>query len=175
MSSVWLEMPGNRWNALAIGEGSLTDPELAVEGARFVRFGHGGDQCVLLLAQGTTEAWVNGQPVLGGLRVLEHKDEILVSGARLFFSAESTPVPVLYRATAGVRTPTCPVCRGPVKDGDRGVQCPGCGRWFHEIEADNGRARRNCWTYAATCRFCDHPTAFSAESTWRPEMEEDHA
>ena len=70
------------------------------------------------------------------------------------------------------RSPTCPLCRGPVRDGDRAVQCPGCGRWFHQTDAAEGKPAKPCWTYAPTCRFCNHPTALGGEHGWRPEMEE---
>jgi hypothetical protein len=78
----------------------------------------------------------------------------------------------LYTSKPGTRTPTCPVCRGPVRDGERAVQCPGCARWFHEIEKTDTRPAKPCWTYAPTCRFCNHPTALTGAAAWRPEMEE---
>jgi hypothetical protein len=109
--------------------------------------------------------------VLGGLRVLEHKDEILVGSARLFFSAESAPVVVAFHLEAGAKAPTCPVCRGPLKDGDQAVRCPGCSRWYHQLDAVEGRPAKHCWTYAETC-LCQHPRTLSGELLWRPELEE---
>jgi hypothetical protein len=118
---------------------------------------------------------VNGEPVLGGLRLLLHKDEVCAEDARLFFSAESAPAVVPFQAPAGGRVPTCPVCRGPIREGSPAVRCPGCGRWFHQGEAGAGRPAKPCWTYAPSCRFCDHPTSFAAEATWRPDREPCHA
>ncbi len=176
MSSLWFHAPPTGWESALIGEGSpLPGREFGLEGIAFVRYGCGADKAVALLAQPEVRVWVNGQPVLGGLRILEHKDEILCGQQRLFFSAETTPVIVPYPAKAGARLPTCPVCRGAIKDGLASVQCPGCGRWYHEIAADAGQPGRLCWSYAPTCRFCNHPTAFSEESAWRPEKEELHA
>jgi len=128
-------------------------------------------QGAVLLARDGVWVRVNGEPVLGGMRILEHKDEVLVEEIRLVFSQESTPVLVNFTATAGQRLPTCPICRGPIRDGMQAVQCPGCGRWFHQLTAE-GQPAKPCWTYAATCRFCQHPTAFTAESAWRPDREE---
>jgi hypothetical protein len=168
MSSIWREVADNRWTALPIGDGA---GGLAIHGIRFVRFARGADRAHALLAMPETTVWVNGQPVLGGLRVLDHKDEVLLGTTRLFFSAESTPVAATYSPTLGTRTPTCPVCRGPVRAGERAVQCPGCSRWFHQFDAVEAK---QCWTYAATCRFCSHPTALTGEAAWRPEMEDRH-
>jgi hypothetical protein len=109
---------------------------------------------------------VNGLPVLGGLRLLGHKDEVLAEGARFFFSVESAPEVVVFQLPPGGRAPICPVCRGPVREGAQVVQCPGCSRWFHQLEA------KPCWTYAPACRFCNHPTPLVAGSAWRPDREE---
>jgi hypothetical protein len=168
MSSVWREVRGSEWQPVAIPE-TQEAPAVAVEvdGARFLRFGAGNEQRTALVLPAGAAARVNGRPVLGGLRVLEHKDEVLIGRSRLFYSAESTPVVVVYRRAEGARSPTCPLCRGPVRDGDLAVQCPGCGRWFHQGD-------KPCWTYAPTCRFCDHPTALGGEAGWRPEREDGH-
>jgi hypothetical protein len=147
-------------------------------GSRFCRFGRGAERGVALLAAADVRIWVNGLPVLGGLRVLEHKDEILFGNGRFYYSAEATPVVATFRGQAGVRVPSCPICRGPLKDGDTAVQCPGCGRWFHqaaeEIPHPSGSPVRakTCWTYGPSCRFCGHPTPLNGEPVWRPEMEE---
>jgi hypothetical protein len=106
--------------------------------------------------------------------VLEHRDEVLVGRRRFYFSNESTPAVVIFRVQPGVRPVTCPVCRGPIKDGEQAVQCPGCGRWFHQLEPAEGKPARRCWTFAAGCRICSHPTALTGEPAWRPEKEEAH-
>ncbi|HKI32431.1 MAG TPA: hypothetical protein VKA46_11225 [Gemmataceae bacterium] len=174
MSSVWREV-GGVWQPLTIPEGLLSQAAaVEVVGLRFLRFGTGNDRGAALLLPPGVAARVNGRPVLAGLRVLEHKDEVIFGRSRLFYSAESTPIVVVFCREEGVRSPTCPLCRGPVRDGDQAVQCPGCGRWFHQTDAAEGKPAKPCWTYAPTCRFCNHPTALGGEAGWRPEMEEGH-
>jgi hypothetical protein len=144
----------------------LPGEELGVGGIALYGLGQGGERGVALFVLPGVWARVNGEPVLGGLRLLGHRDEILVEDARLFFSLELTPEVTVFRLVAGERAPTCPVCRGPVKDENEAVRCPGCGRWFHQAAA------RSCWTYAPACRFCDHPTPLTGAAAWRPELEE---
>jgi hypothetical protein len=162
MSCLWLEHAG-AWQARALAGGRvLAGDELALAGIAFVPLPRG--QAALLVRPGV-RVRVNGEPVFGGVRLLEHKDEVLIGARRVVFSGEATPVVTTFTA-AGQRPPVCPVCRGPVREGTQAVQCPGCGRWFHQQDA------KTCWTYAATCRFCNHPTSFSAETCWRPDQEE---
>jgi hypothetical protein len=173
MSRLWREAAGSAagWQPLPVGGDSLG------ENVRVVSLGRGAEAIIGLLVRlrpGVTVR-VNGRPILGGFCVLEHKDEILVGRSRVFYSAESTPEPTLFRLEPGsLRFPTCPVCRGPIKDGEQAVQCPGCGRWFHQREESEGQRAKTCWTYSPTCRFCNHPTALTGEPVWRPEMEEGH-
>jgi hypothetical protein len=173
VSCVWRERPDRTWQALTIPAGRpLAGTELGEPGIQLC--GLGAERGAALLVRPGVWVRVNGQPVLGGLRVLEHKDEILLAETRLFFSGESTPTVVPFRAVEGGRAPICPICRGPIKDGLQAVQCPGCGRWFHQTEALDGRPAKPCWTYAPTCRFCSHPTSFGAEAAWTPEKEDAH-
>jgi hypothetical protein len=146
-----------------------------VEGIAFYPLSQGAERGALLLVRSGVWVRVNGQPVLGGMRVLDHKDEILAGSTRFYLSLETTPTVVLYQVPPGGRAPTCPICRGPIREGTPAVQCPGCGRWFHQVDAAEDRPAKPCWTYAPTCRFCAHPTSFAAEAAWRPEMEECHA
>jgi hypothetical protein len=139
-----------------------------------VRFGKGAEGGVALLAGPGVEVRVNGLPLVGGLRVLEHRDELLIDGQRYCFSAQSTPVVTTFHLQDGARRPTCPVCRGPLRDGEHAVHCPGCARWYHQIEPAEEHRGRTCWTYAATCRFCQHPTSLDGEAGWTPEKEETH-
>jgi hypothetical protein len=161
VSSVWRQARAGDWQPVAI-----PDVGLALDGLRFVRFGSDNERGAAVLLPVGAAARVNGRPVLGGLRVLEHKDEVIHGRSRFFYSAESAPVLVAFRRAEGARSPTCPLCRGPVRDGDPAVQCPGCGRWFHQ-------SAKPCWTYAPTCRFCNHPTALDGAAGWRPEAEEE--
>jgi hypothetical protein len=167
MSILWQQTAERTWKQLPLNAA----PPL---GLRFCPFGRGADRGMALLLAPDVRVWVNGLPVLGGLRVLEHKDEILLAGARLYFSAEATPVIATFQNRAGERIPSCPICRGQLKEGDAAVQCPGCGRWHHQLPAADGKPAKACWTYAATCRFCGHPTALTGQPAWRPEMEEHH-
>jgi len=168
MSCIWQERTG-RWEARAVVAGRvLPGEELDVPGVGVVPLGQGA----ALLVRPGVSARVNGEPVLGGLRLLEHKDEVLVGARRLFFSAEATPVVAVFHLPEGQRPPICPVCRGPVREGMQAVQCPGCGRWFHQRETTAQQPAKPCWSYAATCRFCNHPTSFAAEAAWRPDRED---
>jgi hypothetical protein len=168
MSRLWREVAGAGWLPLPFGGDSLG------ENVRVVSFGRGAEGGVGLLVRPGVTLRVNGLPVLGGFRLLEHKDEILVGSTRVFFSAEATPERATFRLQGEGRRPTCPVCRGPIKDGEEAVQCPGCGRWFHQLEGSDGQRAKTCWTYSESCRFCNHPTALTGEPVWRPEMEEGH-
>src|SRR5262245_34884274 len=108
MSNLWRQAAGAAWALLALEEVATH-----VSGATpFVRFGKGPDGGVALLAGAGVEVRANGLPVLGGLRILEHRDELLIDGQRYYFSAQSTPVVMPFRLEEGARRPTCPVCRG---------------------------------------------------------------
>ncbi len=114
---------------------------------------------------------VNGLPIMGGIRILEHRDEIVVGSSRTFFSAESTPSVEIYRHTDAGRRPKCPVCRNAVMDDQSVVRCPGCNRIFHQIEETESSPKKHCWTYSNECKFCGHPTQMSGEPVWRPVAE----
>lgn len=171
MSSLWREVPG-AWEAVPVCADGL---DLSAGGVRLVRFGEGAEGGVALLSRPGVHVRINGLPILGGLAVLQHRDEILIDTNRFCFSAQTRPAVVGFHLEAGARRPTCPVCRGAIHDDELAVRCPGCGRWYHQVEAGDGRRARTCWTYAATCRFDQHPTSLSGEAAWRPEQEEEHA
>jgi hypothetical protein len=175
MSCVWQDVRDHGWQSVPVPAGKvLRGEDLGLAGIALYGLASGAERGALLWARPGLWVRVNGLPVLGGVRVLEHKDEVLVAAGRLFFSLETTPTVTTFRTPEGGRSPVCPVCRGPIKDGSGAVQCPGCGRWFHQAEAADGRPAKPCWTYAPTCRFCSHPTAFAAEAAWRPDQEEAH-
>jgi hypothetical protein len=168
MSCIWQETSLG-WRSLPLPPGAtLNGSALGVAGLALRDLAQGPERGAALLVRPGVWVRVNGQPVLGGLRLLEHTDEVLVESARFFFSLESAPQVVVFRVPEGGRAPVCPICRGPIKDGSA-VQCPGCGRWFHQGEAEAGKP---CWTYAPSCRFCNHPTAFAAQAAWRPDRGE---
>ena len=144
MSSIWREHTPGQWQAM---------PKLAHEGIALVEMPGGA----LLLVRDSVRVRVNG-----GVRVLDHRAEILVGADRLLFSAQSAPLVTMFALAVDGRLPVCPICRGPIRDGMQAVACPGCGRWFHQLDA------KPCWTYAPTCRFCQHPTALDEAAAWRP-------
>jgi hypothetical protein len=138
----------------------------------FLQFGPATDRGIVLFAPVEIGVRVNGLPA-PGMRVLTHGDEILVEGKRYRFSDESVPEITTFREVTGVRAPNCPICRGPIKDGQEAVRCPRCGHWFHQASATAGSPAKACWTYAETCRICRHPTSLDGHSIWRPDMEDD--
>jgi hypothetical protein len=163
MSCIWIEAQGG-WTARTVPVGKpLTGEDLGVPGIALLVLPRQG---AVLLTRPEVWVRVNGEPVLGGMRIIEHKDEVLAGDIRFVFSQQGVPVVVGYTPVAGGRLPTCPVCRGVVREASASVQCPGCGRWFHQEGA------KTCWSYAPTCRFCNHPTSFDDESAWRPDREE---
>lgn len=108
--------------------------------------------------------FLNGEPLVGGLHVLAHRDELLASdGARLMFSRHSRPEVSEYRRPEG-RAARCPVCRDDLQG--LVVRCPQCGLQYHEQDD------RRCWSETPHCRGCDHPTDLTGANLWRPEDEE---
>jgi hypothetical protein len=170
MGTLWT-LTENGWQCRTLPDEGLA--ELGAAG--FCRFGRGPDGGVALLVPGGIDARVNGEAILGGLRVLGHKDEILLGTARFAFSTEATPKLEIFHNEPAMRSPSCPVCRGPIQDGQTAVRCPGCGRCYHQITAADSEPARPCWTYAPTCRFCEHPTALTGAALWQPESEHEHA
>ncbi len=181
MSTLWHHIDGQRWQSMPItAENPLRGEDVRVAGIQLVRYGQDSDRGVGLLVRTGIRVLVNGERVLGGFRVLEHKDEILVATPegpakmrRLFFSCEATPAVTVYRKPAGTRAVSCPVCRGALRDGDAAVQCPNCARWFHQVEPADGKPGRRCWTFAERCRICNvQPTALGGGPAWTPEKED---
>src|SRR4051812_6202784 len=116
MSSLWREASGGGWEPLPSDSLERDHPSI-----RLVRFGSGTDSGVALLVKPGLSVRINGLPIAGGLRVLQHRDEVLLGRHRYYFSAESTPTLVVFHLREGDRRPTCPVCRGPIKDGEQTV------------------------------------------------------
>lgn len=135
------------------------------------QFGQGNDTIVALIARRGQSIFVNGEPLIGQLRILRHQDEILDGLTRCYYSAESRPCASVFRLVEGDRRPKCGICRGTIEDGQVVVACPRCGRVFHQIPADENSSAKECWTYREKC-LCEHPTALGEDATWRPEQEE---
>jgi hypothetical protein len=103
----------------------------------------------LLFAPPHAPALVNGRPVVAGIRVLAHRDQIQLGSAAWWFAAEDPPRVQPFPGGAGG---VCPRCRRPVEAGAAAVRC-GCGNWFHEEDG------WPCYTYAPQCPVCKRATA----------------
>lgn len=122
-----------------------------------------GGACWYILSPAGAQVRVNGETLFLGTRSLKHRDEILVDGARFFFSTERLaviePLPELDHAVH------CARCKQPVAAGVLAVRCPGCGAWHHQNE------QFGCWAYAAKCALCDFATEMSGGYRWTPDQE----
>jgi hypothetical protein len=140
---------------------------------QIVPFRDGGRDQHALIGPPRCRIRVNGALVVGGVHVLDHKDELVIGAEQIFFSAESTPVVEIYQhGNDAARRPRCPVCRAAIEEGDSIVRCPGCSRIHHQIPARGGRPEKPCWTYSPQCRFCEHPTSLSGQPGWQPDEHE---
>jgi hypothetical protein len=122
--------------------------------------GPGADR--VLLARAGAAVWVNGDPLLLGIRVLRDRDVIRI-GARescVVFSAESLPQVVPFDQ----QQPTpCARCKTDIERGAPVVRCPKCSAW-HDQSKD-----LPCWTNTDKCAMCGHPTAMDGQYQWSPE------
>lgn len=125
------------------------------------------DQWVLLSESGSSVR-VNGLPLSLGIRVLRHRDEIVLptsgEGAhRWFFSGEcvveAQPLPGEYAPA------TCPRCQRRIAVGTLAVQCPNstCGAWYHQTDESP------CWSSGEYCGLCETPAVLEAGTRWSPE------
>lgn len=174
MSRLWFKAVSGDWQILGPADlrSALPADAFAAGAIDIVSFGHGSERGVALVAAAAANVLAGGQPVVGGLRVLEDKDEILVGCQRLYFSTESQPELTRFALAAGVRRPKCAVCRFPLEDAQLSVTCPQCGRVYHQIPAEGEQSAKPCWTYRPQC-LCGHSTSLSGEPSWRPEMLEE--
>jgi hypothetical protein len=169
MATIWKEIEANRFVPTPVD--SL--PPAGSCGFLVLPYRDATRQKHALIVPPAAQARFNGRPVVGAICVLEHKDEVVVEGQRMFFSVESKPEITAYRHDDSRRRPRCPTCRQPIEDGEAVVRCPGCERIYHQIGQTDEAPEKPCWTYAPKCRFCEHPTALVGEPTWRPEHEND--
>ena len=103
---------------------------------------------------------VNGVALATGIAVLRDRDELLVDGARSYFSTESRPVVVAL--PPGDRPLVCPRCTVAIEVATPAVACPRCGIWHHQTD------ERRCWTHGPTCTSCDGATAFDGPLRFDP-------
>jgi hypothetical protein len=129
----------------------------------------------LLLLPPKMSAFVNGQRLKLGIRLLRDRDEVLLPESladeptdaepqRLFFSTERLAV---IEPFAGAKKPVvCSRCKQVMAPGQLAVRCPNsrCGLWHHAF------ADQPCWTYANKCSNCDQPTALDAGYRWTPDQ-----
>lgn len=165
MSCIWLEQRQGVWQSRTLTTGRLLPgEEIGAPGIALVSLASSS----ALLAREFVRIRINGESVVAGVRMLDHRDEILIGRKLFYFSTQTAPQVVVYSATEGQRLPICGICRGPLRDGMTGVCCPGCNRWYHQQDASGELSAKPCWTYAPQCRFCKHPTAFDTEGMWQP-------
>ncbi|MCC6765582.1 MAG: hypothetical protein IT293_13055 [Deltaproteobacteria bacterium] len=136
----------------------LIDATCTVGDATLARADLTGGARWLVLGPATVR--VNGAPLATGIAVLRDRDELLIDGARLYFSTEARPV--VTPLPPSERPLRCPRCTVVIASGAAAVACPACGIWHHES------AERQCWTYAAVCASCDQATAFDAPFRFDP-------
>ncbi|MCC6850248.1 MAG: hypothetical protein IT294_17290 [Deltaproteobacteria bacterium] len=144
--------PEPRWSRRPI------DATRVVGDATFARADLAGGARWLVLGPATVR--VNGAPLLTGVAVLRDRDELLIDGARVYFSTEAHPV--VTTPPPGDRPLHCPRCTVAIAMNAAAVACPTCGIWHHES------ADRQCWTHAAVCASCDQATAFDAPFRFDP-------
>jgi hypothetical protein len=133
------------------------------------------NECWLFLLPPKVSAYVNGQRLTLGMRLLRDRDEILLpepqssdqadaEPQRIYFSTERLAV---VEAFPGAKKPvSCSRCKQVIEAGQLAVRCPNsrCGLWHHEF------AEQPCWTYAEKCSNCDQATALDAGYCWSPEQ-----
>jgi hypothetical protein len=169
MSCLLRQQRDGRWERQDLPEGTMTVP-LASGSLVLARLGQGAERITVLLVCRGLEVRANGHPVLGGMKALQHKDELLIGCERIYYSAESQPEITTFPIDPGARPPRCVVCRVALGKGNRMVQCPQCGRCYHQD--DHGEQKgKNCWTYRPQC-LCGHPTLLSGEACWKPDDED---
>lgn len=160
-----------RWCSEPIGDGECSIPAAEPRPFSLLPFGPQANRQTALLVPATGQACVNGNPVIGHVKVLAHQDEILIGSARWYFSSEAQPQLSEFRLGEGQRRPKCGVCRANLEDGQQCVVCPRCGRVFHQIDAQDGRPEKHCFTYREHC-LCGHPTALGNDHLWQPDEDD---
>jgi hypothetical protein len=170
MAHLWIEDIPGEWAILPLATSRVVLPARTLGTGRF-----GEDATapplVLVRAQARSTwhviappdapAWVNGLPIVHGLRELRDRDEIrTATGETFYYSGEELaqvePMPPTPNAMS------CPRCREVVAVGSPAVRCPHCALWYHQSD------HFPCWTYAETCAMCPHPTALDAGYQWTP-------
>ena len=130
--------------------------------AQILRLGDWQNEAWVLQSPETEKVRVNGFPLVGGIRVLEDREEIFIRATgRIYFSTERAPRVEPFRGREEA-TP-CPRCKGKIAQGESSVQCPQCRTWHHET------TDMPCWTYSGKCALCNQATCFDTGFRWTPD------
>jgi hypothetical protein len=170
MAHLWIEDFPGEWAVLPLSAPRVQlAPRLAlapasaptdVGAALLVRADTARDEWHVL-APHDEPVWINGLPLISGVRVLTDRDEIrLASGDAFFFSTETLARVTAMPALESVKS--CPRCRAAIDPGTPAVCCPTCSLWHHQSE------ELPCWLYSEVCASCSQATALTAGFQWTP-------
>jgi LSD1 subclass zinc finger protein len=173
MASLWYQTGSGSWTpwlldsaAVALGPRLLpmTDDDGGAPSALLLCSRGAGPEQWLAMRVAARPLFVNGEPLVTGIRAISDRDELRLAGSeRVFFSAEE--LPRIEPFTAGPREVLCPRCRRVITPGALTVRCGTCKTAFHQ-ETD---PRFRCYTYGAACPVCARPTALTETYRWQPE------
>lgn len=104
-------------------------------------------QAALVLARAERDLCVGGRRPLP-VTVLDERAEIVLGGARLYFTAREPLSIALYAGEA-----SCSVCGDPARD-CIAIVCTGCGAVAHEGRLAGGEPRL-CFTHRGSCPGCE--------------------
>ena len=168
----WFYQQNDAWEPYSLDQAvywlnDKLEPASAVDGE------HGQRLLIHRVDRGRGVAWVlmgrgddllvNGVRLAGGVRVLQHKDHVLLGQAEACYSAESVVRVETYQDNEKI---FCPRCKLEVTPGQRIVTCPGCELVYHEDE----EAGLTCFTFAETC-VNGHSTRLDGVLRWQPSQE----
>ena len=122
---------------------------------------NGARYAALVVAPGVRDLFVGGRRPLDVI-VLEERMEVVIGGARLYFTAREPLVIARYEGAA-----SCGVCGEPVRDCDA-IVCTGCAAVTHEGKLADG-GERQCFEHRGSCPGCQ---LRREEFSWMPESDD---
>jgi Zn finger protein HypA/HybF involved in hydrogenase expression len=134
----------------------------ALLGAALLKVGDPNGALWVIVAGSDQTVHVNEYPLLLGIRALEDRDRIWVSGVGSFYFSTESLAAVECFSGAGQKF-FCPRCKLEIEEGQTAVKCPQCSRWHHQTD------EMKCWTYTRHCALCPQPTSLDAGYLWMPE------